>query len=158
MCMATRNDHTARTVDHADHHIGIRGDERCHLGLRAHHRDHAAYRLFHQATTGADQTQPIFQREDTGRIGRSKVAQAVAEDQIRLNPPALPEVDQGTFQRKVNRLPTRMRVDQVIVLRGRGWVEQFDQRTSEHLLRHHLTAFDYAAEDRLCFIQTPSHA
>ena len=33
MFMATGDDHTVRTVDHADHHISIRRNEGCHLGF-----------------------------------------------------------------------------------------------------------------------------
>ena len=82
----------------------------------------------------------------------------MAQHQIRLNPPALPEFDQGTFQRKVDRLSTRVRVDQVIVIRGRGWIKEFDQRASQHFLRHDVTPFDHAAEDRVRFVQPAPHA
>ena len=71
--------------------------------------------------------QPILQREDAGRISGGKIAQTMAQDQVGLNAPRLPHLDQRTLNGKIGGLTTRVRFQQIIVGRCRGRIEQVQE-------------------------------
>ena len=71
---------------------GFAGEHSCHLALFR--------QAGHEALLGSDQFQAVFQGEYAGHASRHIGADAMTQDDRRLDPPALPQLGQSIFQRE----------------------------------------------------------
>ena len=88
--MAASDHDTARRVDDANGHIRQVCNKGQYLRLGGNDGDHAAQRLRHQPAPLDHEPQAIGQGEDPRGVCRRKVAQAMAQDEVRLNAPRPP--------------------------------------------------------------------
>ena len=103
----TGNDHTFGAVDGSNRHfLGISSNRRLDLGLRRHQRGHRPIlrQRAHQPPTRRHQFQAVFQAEDPRHASRRQLANTMTDEQVWLNPPALPQRRQRIFQGKERRL------------------------------------------------------
>ena len=102
-----RDDHQFRPVDAGDGHIlHVGSDGRCHGADVAEHRGHAAImrQRPHEPPAGRDEFEPVLQAHHSGDDRCDVLAHAVPNDEIRLQPPALPQPGQRVFDGEQRRL------------------------------------------------------
>ena len=101
------DDHTFRAVDSRDRdHLTVGFNclaDAFLTGGQSNHRP-CLRQGTHQATTRRHELQPILQAEDTSYTSRRQLANTVPNQQIRLDPPRLPDRGQGHFKGKERRL------------------------------------------------------
>ncbi len=97
---------------------GMPGEPALHLVLGERHGHHAAGRPGgHQAPAQRHQARPLFQGEDAGEAGGDVLAEAVAEQGVRPDPPAQQQAGERVLQREEGRLGERRPLQKVRGLR-----------------------------------------
>ncbi len=128
---------------------------RRHLVLRGEHGGHRSGlgQLAHPEGALRHQAQAGFPVEHAGHARRHILAQAVAQDHVGLDPPALPQPGQGQLQREQRRLRIARVGQQLILLK-----QCLQQGVLELAAEPFSAVVQHLAKDRLCRIQLPAHA
>ena len=140
-------------------------DLRQHRLRRHRHGGHRAGRQrAHQPATGGDQGEGVLEGEDTGQTGGGQLAQRVAEERRRFDPPALPQPRQRQLHREQRRL-RQLGGDEAGfgggagVVAGPGRREEHPAQVGTQLRSQRLgAAVQFAAEHRFGGVQLGRHA
>ena len=101
-----RHHGVGRAVVGRNRQLGSCGQQLLHLGSRGQQGHHATTgrQSLHQPSPSCHQRQGIRQIEHTRQMGGHDLTDAVAEQQVWLEPPALPQPGQGIAHHKQRRL------------------------------------------------------
>ena len=99
------DDHTGRAIHRGNRHLTRRstgGNGSLNPRFRGIQGNHLPILRQgpHQATTRRNEFEPIFQAKNTRYTGRDKFTNTVPNQQIRLDPPRLPQLSQRILQHK----------------------------------------------------------
>ncbi len=149
------------TVERGDlHAAGEVGEPRDELGLRSLDGDHrSAFRQgLHQATARGDEGGGVGQGEHAGGICGAQLADGVAEQSRRDDPPVPQEPEQGGLVREQRRLGVDRLIEQGGGGRVRGAEDQVADRTVEVLVQLAAGGVEGIGERGLGDVQSRAHA
>src|SRR5262249_24612568 len=99
---------------------------------------------------------PVLQAEQTRDTGRRVLADAVAQDERRLDPPRPPQLREGAFQREESGLCVGGLMDEGLL--ASSGVHDREQGPVQVRTQDLVAAVEDPAEGRLRLVETPSHS
>ncbi len=157
-CRAARDHALAGGVERGEGDVLVGLQQRRHLLGGRRHGDHAAgggHRL-HQPGAGGDQPHGVLQREQPADRGGDDLADAVADQDARLDAPAEPELRGGVLQGEQRRLRVAGLVDHLGVLGGAQ--DEVLHRPADGLREQPVAGVQVLPEDRVRVVQRAAHS